>query len=111
MVKNSILVIISSGERKKVLTAMMYAWNTKKFEWLENVRVMFFGPAEKLLTEDSEVASQAARLAEIMEPIACKYLADKDELTGLIEDMGIKVDYVGSMIADHIKNGYIPMVW
>ncbi len=111
MSKNRILVIISSAEREKVLTALMYARNTKKYEWLDDVKVIFFGPAERLLVDDSEVAAESAGLADDMEPLACKFLADRDGLTESIESMGIEVDYVGAKIADLIKKGYTPMVW
>lgn len=111
MSNNQVLVIIASGEREKALTAMTYAWNTKKQGWLDDVKVMFFGPSENLLLEDEEVAREAGKLAEIMEPIACKFLADRDSLTEGIEKMGMKLEYVGSEIAELIKKGYTPMVW
>ncbi|MHA2082555.1 MAG: hypothetical protein ACXAEB_01795 [Candidatus Thorarchaeota archaeon] len=109
--KRNILVIIASGERQKVLTAMMYARNTANYGWLGDVKVMFFGPSENLLIEDQEVGLEAQNLANIMEPIACRFLADRDEISSGIEELGVKVDYVGTIIADLINSGYIPMVW
>ncbi len=106
-----ILVIIASGDREKVLTALMYAKNTIKYGWLEDVRVIFFGPSENLLVGDTDVSSSAKELANFGKPVACKFLSDRDAVSERIESLGITVDYVGSMIADLIKDGYTPMVW
>ncbi len=106
-----LLVIIASGDREKVLTALMYAKNTIKYGWLENVRVIFFGPSENLLVSDTDITAAAAELAGLGQPVACKFLSDRDKTSERIESIGITVDYVGSMIADLIKDGYVPMVW
>jgi len=58
-----LLVIIASGDREKVLTALMYAKNTIKYSWLEDVRVIFFGPSENLLVSDTDVSASAKELA------------------------------------------------
>ncbi len=106
-----LLVIIASSDREKVLTALMYARNTVKFGWLEDVKVMFFGPAENLLVSDEAVSHEAQILADVVEPIACKFIADRDEISPQIEELGVTVDYVGTRIADLLKEGYVPMVW
>ncbi|MGY5855498.1 MAG: hypothetical protein RTS72_02790 [Candidatus Thorarchaeota archaeon] len=111
MMSSKLLVIIASGDREKALTGLMYAKNTIKYGWIENVKVMFFGPSENLLVSDSDVTNSAAELAGLGSPIACKFLSDRDGISDRIEGMGITVDYVGSMIADLLNDGYTPMVW
>ena len=108
---DKLLVIIASGDREKVLTALMYVKNTIKYGWIPDVRVMFFGPAENLLASDTDVKSSAAELANYNTPIACKLLSDRDGISEHIEAIGVEVDYVGTIIADMIKDGYTPMVW
>ncbi|MFW9786045.1 MAG: hypothetical protein ACFFE2_03470 [Candidatus Thorarchaeota archaeon] len=108
---SKLLVIIASGDREKALTALLYAKNTIKFGWIENVKVMFFGPSENLLVGDTDVTNSAAELASLGQPVACKFLSDRDGISERIEGLGIAVDYVGSMIADLLKEGYTPMVW
>ena len=108
---SKLLVIIASGDKEKVLTAIMYARNTISYKWLEDVKVMFFGPSENLLVEDQEVTLEAQNLANVGEAIACKFLSDRDEISDKISELGVTVDYVGSAIADLIKDGYVPMVW
>jgi hypothetical protein len=108
---SKILVIIATGDKEKALTGLMYAKNTIKYGWIENVKIIFFGPSENLLTEDADVRNSAAELANLSQPIACKFLSDRDGISEKIESLNIKVDYVGAMIADHLNDGYIPMVW
>ena len=110
-VSDKLLVIISTGDREKALTALMYAKNNIKYGWLSDVKVVFFGPTENLLVSDSDVRESAKELANLGEPLACRFLADRDGISKRIEDMGIDVDYVGTIIADLLRDGYTPMVW
>jgi hypothetical protein len=106
-----LLITIASGDREKVLTALMYAKNTIKYGWLSEVKVIFFGPSENLLVSDSDVRESATELANLSEPIACKMLSDRDGISKRIKSMGIGVVYVGALIADLLRNDYTPMVW
>jgi hypothetical protein len=106
-----ILVIISTGEKEKALTGLMYAKNTINFGWLDDVRVIFFGPSQKLMVEDEDVRNEAIEIAKLGETIACKFTSDRDELSGEILALGVQVEYVGTIIANFLKQGYIPMIW
>jgi len=108
---SKLLIIIATGDREKALTGLMYAKNSIKYGWIETVKVMFFGPSENLLVSDTDVANSAAELANYDQPIACKFLSDRDGISERIERMGIVVDYVGAIISDLINEGYTPMVW
>jgi len=108
---DKLLVIISTGDREKALTALMYAKNNIKYGWLSEVKVIFFGPSENLLVSDSDVRDSAIELANLGETLACKLLSDRDGITKRIESIGIEVDYVGTIIADFLRDGYTPMVW
>ncbi|MFW9959206.1 MAG: hypothetical protein ACFFCT_14135 [Candidatus Odinarchaeota archaeon] len=108
---DKLLVIISTGDREKALTALMYVKNTIKYGWISDVKVIFFGPSENLLVSDSDVRESAKELANLSESLACKMLSDRDSITDRIEEMGIEVDYVGAIIAELLRDGYTPMVW
>lgn len=106
-----LLVIIASGDREKALAGLMYTKNTIKYGWIDVVSVVFFGPSENLLVNDTDVKNSATELTGLSQPTACKFLSDRDGISKRIQEMGILVDYVGSMISDMIKEGYTPMVW
>jgi len=48
-----VLVIISTAEKEKALTGLMYAVNAQKNRWVAHLKVIFFGPFENLLTSDA----------------------------------------------------------
>ncbi len=108
---SNVVVIISTGEKEKAFTGIMYAFNAQKNKWLDEVKVFFFGPFEDLVCEDAEVADFASQLLEYETPIACKRLSDNAGISGKLEQLGYDVEYVGSLISDLIKKGYVPMVF
>lgn len=61
--------------------------------------------------EDSQVRDEAIEVANRGECFACKAISDREEVSEKIDEMGIKIEYVGSIISKLIKEGYVPMVW
>ncbi len=108
---SKVMVIVSTAEKDKALTGIMYAVNAQKNKWVDDLKVIFFGPFENLMCEDEEVAQAASRLLEYETPIACKFLSDRDGISGNLEKMGVNVDYVGSLISGYIEDGYTPLVF
>lgn len=89
----------------------MYAKNAIKNDWLEDVVIFFFGPVEKLMVEDKEIAEKIEGIVDEGECYACKAISEREEITEEITDLGVKAEFVGSLISDFIREGYIPMVW
>jgi hypothetical protein len=108
---DKLLVIIATGDKAKALTGLMYAKNALKRGWLRDVKVVYFGPSERLMVEDADVASAAIEVARLGEAFACKAISDRENISENIDEMGVKVEYVGTIISDYIKQGYVPMVW
>jgi hypothetical protein len=108
---SKVMVIISTAEKDKALTGIMYAVNAQKNQWIDDLKVIFFGPFENLMCDDEEVAQAASRLLEYETPVACKFLSDRDGISPELEKMGVNVDYVGSLISGYIEEGYTPMVF
>ena len=108
---SKLLVIIASGDKAKALTGLMYARNAIKRGWMDEMKVVYFGPSEQLMESDSEVADAAIEIAGMSESFACKAISDRDGISERIDKMGVKVEYVGTIISEYIKQGYVPMVW
>jgi hypothetical protein len=108
---DKLLVIVASGDKDKALTALMYAKNAIKYDWIPEVRVVFFGPSQGLLVNDDDVAKSAAELAKYGPALACKFISDAEGQSEKVSDLGIEVKYVGEEISQMVKDGYIPMVW
>ena len=108
---SKVLVILSTAEKDKALTGILYAKNAQKNNWVDEVRVIFFGPFENLVCEDDDVIQAASELLDYQTPIACKFLSDKSGASDKLEELGFNVEYVGALISESIKAGYIPMVF
>jgi hypothetical protein len=108
---SKVLVIIATGEAEKALTGLMYAHRTMSEGWIDDVKVVFFGPSERLLVKDERIAQIAQQICEAEKPFVCKFISDQEGISEQIESLGLKVEYVGTIISDFIKEGYVPMVF
>ena len=109
---DKVLIIISTSNAGKAQTGAMYALNSLKYGWMEDVKVILFGPAQDLLLEDEKFRDLIQEYMEIEENVfACKFISDRDEKSDDLDKLGIQVKYVGEMISNYIKDGFAPMVW
>ncbi|MCD6395993.1 MAG: hypothetical protein J7L71_00500 [Spirochaetaceae bacterium] len=109
---DKVVVIISTAEAEKARTGMMYAVNAVLKNWMRDVKLIFFGPAQELLLGDVEMKDFLLQFQQAGgNTTACKFIADRDELDAKISSLGVNVEYVGSMISDLIKEGYVPLIW
>jgi len=108
-----IFVILSTGDREVALeVGLVYPLNAAKEKWMDEVKLIIFGPSEKLAAYDMEVQ---ARLKELngagIDIIACKWCADRMKITDLLEKAGIKVVYVGPIISQLLKDGWASLTF
>ena len=108
---SKLLVIIATGDREKALAGLMYACNVLKNKWLDDAKVVFFGPSEKLAILDDEIVRFIKDITAMGDCFACKAISDKEGLSERLEEAGVKVEYVGTIVSNAIKEGYLPMVW
>jgi hypothetical protein len=108
-----LLVILSSGDREVALdVGLIYPLNAIKNRWMDDVKLIVFGPSEKLAAYDTEVQGKLKELMEAgINVIACKWCADRMNITSLIEKAGIKVEYVGPIISQLIKDGWASLAF
>jgi hypothetical protein len=83
----------------------MYAKNTLKYGWLEDVKTILFGPSEQLVANDPALKE----IRTTADGIACKFISDNESTSESLEQLGLQIEYVGTIIADLIKEGYVPM--
>ena len=106
-------VILSSADPAVARTGAMYALNALKHGWMADVRLFVFGPSQQLVLEDEELQRLLAeyRVAEEEPAVACRFLAERDETAVPTRELGLHVEYVGPLISELIREGYVPMVW
>jgi hypothetical protein len=102
------LIVWTSGDRDVALKMVfMYTYNCKKRGWMDQVRLLVWGPSAKLLTEDKELQDQLGGLkGEGVELYACKACADMYGVSDALTALGIDVQYTGTMLADAQKDGW-----
>ena len=109
---HKVVVIIGTAERAKAEAGLMYAVNATKYGWLDDVKLIFFGPAENLLLADEDMQEFLREYHRHEKTaVACKFLADREGSDAGLKELGLEVSYVGEMISNLIKDGYTPMVW
>ena len=107
-----IVVIIGTGELGKAQAGAMYAVNSLKYDWMQDVKLFFFGPAEKLLLEDPDLQELVREFQrQDRTPVACRFIAEREGADTGLAELGVKVEYVGEQISNLIKDGYTPLVW
>ena len=108
---SKLLVIVPTSDNEKARTVLIFANNVMKRGYLDDVKVVYFGPSEKLVVEDPFISDQAQEIAEAGGSIACKFISDRDGVSEKFEKLGVQVEYVAGIISDLLKDGYTPMVW
>jgi hypothetical protein len=105
---NKLLVIWSSADREVALyNVFMYTHNAKLRGWWETVRLLLWGPSDRVLAEDPELQEQVKALqADGVEVIACKACSDRLGTTEALEALGIEVFYVGASLTEMLKEGW-----
>jgi len=108
-----VFVILGSGDREVALeVGLVYPLNAAKKKWMDEVKVIIFGPSEKLAANDMEVQAKLKELQEVgIEIMACKWCADRMNVTAPLEKAGIKVVYVGSIISQLLKDGWASLTF
>ena len=105
---SKVFVLVSSPDREMALeVGLIYPLNAAKKGWMDEVKVIFFGPSEKVAANDAEVQGRIKELLDAgVEVLACKWCSDRMSITEKLEAVGVKVVYVGSIISDLLKDGW-----
>jgi hypothetical protein len=105
--------LVSSADREVALeVGLIYPLNAAKKGWMDEVKVIFFGPSEKVVANDAEVQGRIKELLEAgVEVLACKWCADRMGISEKLEATGVKVVYVGSIISDLLKEGWASLTF
>lgn len=106
--KNKQLILWTSGDREVALKMVfMYALNCRKFSWMDEVRLLVWGPSAKLLSEDAELQTYLKELKTSgVELYACKACADMYGVSNKLSELGVTVLYAGEMLANLQKEGW-----
>ena len=110
---NKLLVVWSSADREVALhNVFMYAHNAAKNGWWDHVRLLIWGPSDRLLAEDEELqAGLKAMQADGVELLACKACADRLGVGEDLEALGVNVFYTGVALTEMLKQGWTTLTY
>jgi hypothetical protein len=108
-----LFVLLSTGDREVALeVGLVYPFHAANEKWMDEVKLIIFGPSEKLAAYDMEVQARLKELKGVgIEVMACKWCADRMKITDLLEKAGIKVEYVGPIISKLLKDGWASLTF
>ena len=106
---DKIFFLVATGDKDVILeTALFYPLTVAKEKYMDEVKVILYGPVQKLAAEDIHVQKRIKRLQEEggIEILSCKYCADKWGLSEKMEELGFTNVYVSPIIAKLLKEGW-----
>lgn len=102
------LVILWTGSDREVALKMifMYAGNSPRNGWWDEVTLIVWGSSARLLAEDEELQKGIAQLAaEGVKLEACKVCSDQFGVSDQLAGMGIEIKFMGEPLTEYIKEG------
>ena len=107
-----VLIIISSGDREKVWTGLLYARAALAGEWMGSAKIIIWGPSSEVIAKDIELQDWVREIINMGEKVyVCKACSDKYGVSGKLKKLGCEVEYVGPISSKFIKEGYTVFNW
>ena len=116
MAKAKALIVIMSGLENpvKVKLGLNLAWRTKNSGAFDDVKLVFFGPAEEFIakTDDKDILEAYDQvLANKIMPQACVAIAEGSGIAPILTDKKIELVHAGQAIAGFMAEGYQPLTF
>ena len=84
----------------------MYATNSVKNKWWDEVNVIIWGASAKLIGNDTQVQTEVKEmLARGVKVEACKACSDNLGVTEKLIRLGVNVRYMGNPMTQYLKSG------
>lgn len=107
-VNDTLLVVWSSGDPEVAeKVCFMYTYNAKKWGWFKEVIFVVWGPSAKLLSENKDLQESVRKMGDegiILE--ACVACARMYGVEDDLEELGIDVKGMGTVLTEYLKKGY-----
>ena len=113
MEPTKLLVVWTSADREVANNMVfMYAYNAKKADWWKDVRVLIWGPSQKLLVQDKGLQEYLKKMKDAgVELLACRACSDGYGITEDLRKLGVTVDYMGVPLTEMLKSGWTTLTF
>ncbi|MGC8611481.1 MAG: hypothetical protein ACP5F2_02800 [Athalassotoga sp.] len=107
-----VLMIISNGDKNVISAAMTFAAVSFENKLYSDLKVFFFGPSEKVISEDKDLQASLSKLIKDgITPVACVNVGNAFNITPKLNALGFNMMPVGKAIADLVNQDYVTMVF
>jgi hypothetical protein len=114
----NVVIMIQSGDPELIFYALLYADRAIKNQWMDNVKIVLWGPAEKTIAGLSPDSEQMKLIKSIQSTPGkhnriwcCKACSDRYGVTDKMEKLGFEVFHVGNATSYLLKLGYRMWNW
>ena len=114
----NVVFILQSGDPELIYFGLLLADRAIKNQWMDNVKIVLWGPAEKTIAGLSPDSEQMKLIKSIQSTPgkhnriwACKACSDRYGVSDKMEKLGFEVFHVGNATSYLIKLGYRIWNW
>ncbi len=84
---------------------LMYANGAARQDWFDEVRLIVWGPSQRLVVGDKDVRNKIDDLKEVGVHVqACLACADSYGIADDLRGFGLEVEYMGRPLSEHLKS-------
>lgn len=108
-----LLVVISNDNVDMIKFALTFTFNVKQSGKFEDVKLFFFGPSEKVLSENEEVKKLFLKISKDgnFTSVACINVANFYGIKEKLESLNITLNPIGADITKAVNEDYVPMTF
>lgn len=109
---SNLVIIVAQAEESAIWTGLFTAIKTSKNHYMDDIRLVLWGPSEKVIAENKEFQGMTQEYLGLGKPVwACKTCSDRYGVTEQLETLGCTVDYMGALVTSWFKEGFVPLNW
>jgi len=103
---NRLAVVWTSGDPDVAhRMALMYTHGAQRRGWFDEVRLIVWGPSQRLLVGDQDIQAKIAELqSDGVKVQACLACADTYGIAEKLRELDLEVKYMGQPLSDHLKS-------
>jgi len=110
--QSKVAVIITSPDVDVAWTGLFYAIKGTRNCFMGDLRLVLWGPAERTIAETAELQEMVKEYKGLGRQVfACRTCSDRYGVTEDMGKLGCRVDYVGSIVSQWVKDGFMLFNW
>ncbi|MCC5823326.1 MAG: DsrE family protein [Phycisphaerales bacterium] len=84
---------------------LMYATGAQRQEWFADIRLIIWGPSQRLVVADKDIRAKIQALQQLgVEVVACLACADSYGIADDLREAGLEVRYMGAPLSEDLKS-------